>query len=411
MDFLPVHIQEEFSVSIVPQNKTIPDIIQSFIENQSDFEDSFSVCDLGLLFKKFQQWKQFFPRVQPYYAIKCNPDRALLKTLSHLGVKFDCASKNEIEMALSIPGVTSNDIIYANPCKQRSHIRYAQMMGISRMTFDNETELHKVKAIHPEAELLLRIMTDDSHAQCRLSSKFGAHLSDCWSLLQLGVQLGLKIVGISFHVGSGQNDVSAFTDAIRRAKKVFEMAEKLGIHMSVIDIGGGFPGEETSELSFKNIANAMAPLLDETFPNCELIAEPGRYFASSCCTLATNVIAKRKVNSDTIENFDQNLEDRQQRAHSEWLYYLNEGLYGSFNNLLYDHAHIQPKALISGNLHQCTLFGPTCDGFDCVSKSSLLPELDVGDWLYFEQMGAYTTAASSRFNGFEVCKTFYIYRQ
>src|ERR1700710_2792405 len=92
-------------------------------------------------------------------AVKCNPDPMVIKMLAALGTGFDCASKTEIEQVLAL-GVDPSCIIYANPCKQRSFIRYSQKHSVKKMTFDNAEELYKIKALFPDCELVLRILTD-----------------------------------------------------------------------------------------------------------------------------------------------------------------------------------------------------------------------------------------------------------
>lgn len=133
--------------------------------------------------------------------------------------------------------------------------------------------------------------------------------------------------------------------------------------------------------------------MDKHFPSgVEIIAEPGRYFTASAFTLCTNIIAKRELsfpNEDTIS-----------------MYYVNDGLYGSFNCLIFDHAVITPLAYqmnpsSEGKLQKSSVWGPTCDGMDCILKTCYLPSLHIGDWIIFKNMGAYTISAASNFNGFE----------
>ena len=59
-------------------------------------------------------------------------------------------------------------------------------------------------------------------------------------------------------------------------------------------------------------------------------------------------------------------------------------------------------------LYSSVIFGPTCDSIDVISRSVLLPKLHIGDWLYFNNMGAYTSAAASDFNGFTPTEKFYV---
>ena len=147
------------------------------------------------------------------------------------------------------------------------------------MTFDNADELHKIKRTHPGAKLVLRILTDDSKSLCRLGLKFGAPLSSCPELLQTAGQLGLNVIGISFHVGSGCKDPLLFADAIWRAKRVFDMAHEFGYNFKFLDIGGGFERE-----SFHEMAQVVKDSLDLYFPlesGVRVVAEPGRLIVSS----------------------------------------------------------------------------------------------------------------------------------
>ena len=101
-------------------------------------------------------------------AVKCNNEPAVLEILSNYGLGFDCASKVEIQTILNL-GVSPNRIIFANPCKQASHVKYAAANNVAMMTFDNEQELHKIKALYPDAQLVIRIRVDDSKSLCQVN--------------------------------------------------------------------------------------------------------------------------------------------------------------------------------------------------------------------------------------------------
>jgi len=458
------------------------DMVQ-FMKNKiidSELEDPFYVIDIGVLKRKIQQWRTLLPRVEPFYALKCNPHPVLLRTLRALGVGFDCASKNEIQTVLNGLQICSSKIIFANPCKPVNHLLYAKQNGVDLMTFDNKQELIKIKKHHPSARLVLRILTDDSSSICRFGSKFGAPPGHIPTLLSTCKELGLNLVGVSFHVGSGCLSAEAYVDAVRRAHAVFRKAEELQLPpLSILDIGGGFPGasDPFPHPSFKDIARALRAVLDQLFPprqGVRIIAEPGRYFAAETHTLAVCVFARRDVeleelqlqlqeeeeklnkemiinevivnnNNNNNNNNNSNKEEEDAAFQNEdesvekpdFLYYVNDGVYGSFNCLIFDHAIVVPLPLKmihsdsvdsgqkkeTGNntttkssgvdslfigkedaeqqqQYRCKIFGPTCDSLDCISKNSVLPKLEIGDWMYFKEMGAYTVAAGSEFNGF-----------
>lgn len=330
-------------------------------------------------------------------AVKCNPDPEVLRLLAELGTGFDCASKSEIDQVLQM-NVDPNRIIYAQPCKTNSYVRYAATKGVKQMTFDNTDELHKIKKLFPDAELFLRISTDDSSSLCRLSLKFGAAMDTVEDLLSLAKELGLNVVGVSFHVGSGASDPMAFWKAVKDARLAFDQASFYGFNMQTLDVGGGFCGD-----TFEEMAAVLNEALDEFMPaHINIISEPGRYYVSSAFTLATHIIARRTI-EDPIT------------GEKSYMLYLNDGLYGNFSSIMFDHQNPIAQVLRSGNRTyydtaaaresrngtEYSIWGPTCDGIDRISESIRFDHtLDVGDWLYFEDMGAYTKCSATRFNGF-----------
>ena len=286
-------------------------------------------------------------------------------------------------------GVEPHRIIFANPVKARSHVRYAQRNGVRRMTFDGVDELYKIKEICPDAKLLLRIAADDSSSPCRFGQKFGAPVESAKQLLETARELELDVEGVSFHVGSRAVDPSSFERAVRDSRTVFDQAQDNGHSLKILDVGGGFMNE-----SFDALAEALAGALDEAFPHgVELIAEPGRYYVASAFTVACNVIARRILT--------------QEDGAKHVMLYLNDGVYKSFMDCLLSHWEPQPQILFcasseaSASAIKYTIWGNTCDGIDQIVETVLLRQLlNVGDWLYFEGMGAYSICLSTNFNGF-----------
>ena len=232
-----------------------------------------------------------------YIAVKANPDPYVLRLLAALGTGFDCASQNEINTILKMGNIDPSRIIFANPCKALSFIRHAARAQVDKMTFDNTDELYKIARAHPSAKLVVRILTDDSKSLCRLGLKFGAPLVTVPALLSKARELGLDVIGVSFHVGSGCYDSSAFADAIMRARAAFDMGREAGYEFDFLDVGGGF-----EDAHFEKTAAVLNTALDQYFPDrtkLKVIAEPGRFYVSRAFTLATNIIARRaKAPSD-----------------------------------------------------------------------------------------------------------------
>lgn len=361
-------------------------------------EEAFYVCDIGEIVQKHKIWKLAMPRVEPHYAVKCNDSLTVIETLAALGTSFDCASKGEINKVLDL-GVEPSRIIFANPAKPISHIRHAASVGVDTMTFDNESELHKVRDLFPTAKLVIRIRCDDPQAQCQLGMKFGCdYITEAPRLLRLAMEMNLNVIGVSFHVGSGCSNPPIFRQAIQYARHVFDFAASIGYNFHLLDIGGGFPGLRGT--SIDKIAEVVNIALNDYFPDpsVHVIAEPGRFYVASAYTLACNIHSVRRVELKDPANGTLT-------AHN--MYYINDGVYGSFNCMLYDHQHVTPlplKEYVGNKLTPSSVWGPTCDGLDQVSENILLPEMKIGDWLVFEDMGAYTLPVASHFNGFPVPK-------
>ncbi|XP_042338493.1 ornithine decarboxylase-like, partial [Plectropomus leopardus] len=215
---------ENWDIDILDKGRTVSDFIDSKIKELSsvDIEEPFHVADLDSILRRHHRWVTNLPRVKPFYAVKCNNTAAVLKMMTVLDTGFDCASKGEIQKILSL-GVSPNKIIYAHTTKPMSHLRYACAHGVDVMTFDNEDELLKVSLCHPKAKLVLRIAVDDSKSLVRLNSKFGARLVSVGKLLERAGELGVEVIGVSFHVGSGCYEGSAFRQAIVDARHVFDV--------------------------------------------------------------------------------------------------------------------------------------------------------------------------------------------
>jgi ornithine decarboxylase len=333
-------------------------------------EDTFYVYELGILERAYKEWMRVFPTIRPFYAVKCNPDPKIVETLAALGSSFDCASPAEIDLVSGM-GVEQDRIIYANPCKRPQDILHAKNLNIQLTTFDSISELKKL-AKAGWHDVILRIRSDDPEARCNLGIKYGAEKWDWPALFTECNNLGLKLVGISFHVGSMAKNPEAFKNGILLAVEAATMSRDWNFDPKLIDIGGGFSS-----------TNVFPEKINETirnFPEFTFIAEPGRYMVEHMATLVTPVIGIKGTGVT-----------------------ISESLYGAFNCVLFDHAEPLPGGYLmkeEGSSVPRILFGSTCDGGDLISKKIMVPEnLTEEDWIIWPRMGAYTSAATTRFNG------------
>jgi ornithine decarboxylase len=303
------------------------------------------------------------------------------------------------------------------------------------MTFDNVEEMRKIKKFHPEARLVMRLLGDDSSSLCKFNAKFGVSVEDCVPLVREAKKIGCDIVGVSFHVGSGCRSADAFVGALENARRALDLLSRFGFAPTVLDLGGGWPGslrgeEEVDEIGFEEICDKVRPALDRLFPEEEelkIIAEPGRYFAHACASAVCNITSKRAVYADKPALIEAVSGDDDTDYESDvaietigYRYYVNDGVYSTFNAVICDHRdRCAPSVVLdeAGKTvevlgpaaFECSIWGNSCDGIDKIAASIRLPDVPVGSWFVFKNMGAYTTsAASAGFNGFPVAKKFYV---
>ncbi|KAL7019931.1 hypothetical protein ACKWTF_011305 [Chironomus riparius] len=350
-------------------------------------DDPFYILNIENVKHKYEIWKEKIPRVVPYYAVKCNDDERVLRLLRNLGAGFDCASKKEFNQMLDL-GVDPERIIYAQTAKQVSHLKMAVDKGIQKMTFDCPEELQKIKKLHPNAKVVLRIRFDAKSSFVNLGPKFGCNpVTEAPNLIQLCKDMQMNLIGISFHVGTATTDYKVFGNALDAVRELFNFAETLDMKLNFVDIGGGFMGGNT-EL-FDNIATTINSALDRNFPSedIEIISEPGRYFVDTAFSIAAQIVLKKKSEDGQI------------------YYFINESTYLSFCYYT-DKDKLNYSVIKKSNLENhsekklSTIWGCTCSSLDKIYSDIEIPELDVDDWIIFHNMGAYSRTISSDFNGF-----------
>ena len=351
------------------------------------------VVDHDELRRNYATFKKFLPRVQAYYAVKANPDPAIVKTLFDAGASFDVASMPEFrivhEYIKDMPDKPRQDwiwdkIIYANPIKANETLQELNPYK-PLVTYDNYEEIRKIKKHAPQAGLALRLKVTNTGAMVELSSKFGAAPGEAVDLILAADKVGLTVEGISFHVGSQTTNFGNYVAAINLAANIFKEAKDRGYSkMNLLDIGGGFPAPYDATVKpFRELAGIINRELNRLFPkNIQILAEPGRFLCATAATAVSKIIGKAV-------------------REGKLCYYINDGVYHTFSGVIFDHCHYHMKSFKRGPTQICSVFGPTCDALDVVSMAEELPgDLQLGDLLYSEQIGAYSHASSTWFNGF-----------
>ncbi len=340
-----------------------------------------------VIVRNFRAFKCFFPRVEPYYAVKANPHPSIIQLLQEEGSSFDVASKNEIELVLRC-GVPPDKLIFANTIKRKKGIRFAREMGIPLFTFDNENEIKKMASLFPGAKVLLRLKTASEGSRINLSYKFGAEAQEALDLLKKSRDAGLRPLGFSFHVGSPCHNPHNYVVTLQTVHSLLHEAAAIGFRLQVVDIGGGFPLHltrlENPVDSVESMAEAVYPHLSHFFnKGMRVIAEPGRCLVGSACMLVTKVIGKA-VRSGRL-----------------W-YYLDDGIYGTFSAIPFDKATFEFHPFRNDlSPEPCVLAGPTCDSLDVIAEDVLISPLELDDKIVVKDIGAYSWASATTFNGFE----------
>lgn len=340
------------------------------------------VISTGLLREQVTRFHRLLPRVKPYYAVKANSHPQIVKTFADAGLGFDVASLPEIELALTA-GAPPDRLIFANTAKREEAIRRAHAQGVNLMTFDAEYELDKIAKNAPGARVIVRVKVPNVGSLVELSIKFGAEPSDAVPLLMKAKRLGLNPVGVSFHVGSQCTHGDNYLEAFELTAIIVRDARSKQLPMEIVDIGGGFPIRhfEDDEDWFAKMAPALNLELNRLFDaNLTIIAEPGRALVGPACVLLMSVIGKSI------------------RSNKHW-YYMDDGVYGALSGMIFDHGKYEFHAFKNGPTQLTTLAGPTCDSLDVISNHEELPELDFGDLVYAKNIGAYSLASATTFNG------------
>jgi ornithine decarboxylase len=353
------------------------------------------VIDHAVIRASYAAFKRHLPKVQAYYAVKANPDPAIVRTLYKAGASFDVASVQEFMLVhgnvAHLPAQAQQDfiwdkIIYANPVKPKETLRALDPYK-PLVTADNLLELQKIKEHAPHAGVVIRLRVPNTGSMVELSSKFGCDPGDAVDLIDASFAMGLTVEGLSFHVGSQCTNFLNFVQALNMAAAVRNEARTRGHALKIVDIGGGFPAPYHRDVKpIEELAARINVELDRLFPpEVQVIAEPGRFIVATAATALARIVGKTRRDGKTC-------------------YYIDDSVYHTYSGIIFDHCQYHLRALRGGPTEICSVFGQTCDGLDTISLSEELPDLGLDDLVYAENIGAYSNASATYFNGFPPAK-------
>ncbi len=322
------------------------------------------------------------------YAVKCNPDENVLKCLVNAGVNsFDVASLSEIKLVKSVH--PSPDLYFMHPVKSPEDIREAYFnYGIRNFVLDCEEELYKIlreTELAQDLNLHVRIaLPKNEDALIDFSVKFGVSKENAVSLLKKCGAVS-KSLGLSFHVGSQTTDVKYYMQAIDTVSEILNLSK---VKIDNINIGGGFPAYYMDHQEYYDGERWMSEFIKclkkHNLDHVDLLSEPGRVLVAESTTLVTRVELKK-----------------------DHMLYINDGVYGG----LFDAAPwvktkyptwcYSKNSKLESKLKNYRIAGPTCDSVDILEGNYALPDnIDSGDWIMFQSVGAYSQIFRSNFNGF-----------
>ena len=374
--------------------------IESFLA-RTDVATPYVVVDLDVVQDRYRQLATALPEATIFYAVKANPARALIERLVSVGSSFDVASPAEIDRCLEA-GALPDRISYGNTIKKRRDIAYAASCGVRRFTVDAEPELDKVIDVAPGADVCVRLRHDCGGADWPLSRKFGCEASDVVHLLGLAAQAGMRL-GVSFHVGSQQRDLSAWDTTLEVVSSITARAADVGVRLDFLNLGGGFPGTYMEAAPpIESYGSAVREALARWFPDGlpELMIEPGRYMVADAGVLRTEVVLVSRRSPDDDER---------------WVY-LDCGKFHGLAETMDEAIRYRVRTPHDGTATgPVALAGPTCDSADVLYEKNAyhLPlALAEGDMVDILSAGAYTTTYSSvGFNGFPPLAEHYVTQQ
>ena len=378
------------------------DRIQQFLRARREKgldEGPCMVLDLDVVRDNYGAFAKALPDTRVFYAVKANPAPEVLDLLARLGSCFDTASVVEIQQVLAT-GCSPDRVSFGNTIKKERDIARAYELGIRLFAVDCVEEVEKIARVAPGAKVFCRILCDGAGAEWPLSRKFGCVPEMATTVLDRAHQLGLQAYGVSFHVGSQQRNPRMWDGALKASATIFKDLAERGIHLSMVNLGGGFPTKYLKDVpAVRAYGQAIFRSLRKHFGNSipETIIEPGRGMVGNAGVIEAEVVLiSKKAAEDTVK----------------WVY-LDIGKFNGLAETMDEMIRYPIRTEFDGDeVEACVLAGPTCDSVDVLYEKDpyFLPvSLEIGTKVLIEGTGAYTTTYSAvGFNGFPPLQSYVI---
>jgi ornithine decarboxylase len=372
--------------------------IQTFLRNRTE-DGPCLVVDLEVVRDNYRAFAKALPDTRVFYAVKANPAPEVLSLLAKMGSCFDAASIVEIEQVLAA-GATADRVSFGNTIKKERDIERAFALGVRLFAVDCGAEVAKVARAAPGSKVFCRILCSGEGAEWPLSRKFGCVPEMASGLLEQAHRLGLIAYGLSFHVGSQQRNPKMWDGALRSASAIFKELAERGVHLAMVNLGGGFPARYLRDVpAVKTYGQAIFRSLRRHFGNRipETIIEPGRGMVGNAGIIEAEVVLiSKKSDNDAMR----------------WVY-LDIGKFNGLAETMDEMIRYPIRTDYDDDQKApCVVAGPTCDSVDVLYEREpydLPISLEIGAKVLIEGTGAYTTTYSAvGFNGFPPLKSYVI---
>ena len=325
------------------------------------------------------------------FAVKSNPNIAILNVMAKLGSGFDIVSQGELERVLAAGG-DAGKVVFSGVAKSRQEIARALEVNIRCFNVESEAELLRINQIAGEmgkiAPISLRVNPDvDAHTHPYISTglkenKFGVSVEQAREVYKVAATLpNIKIVGMDCHIGSQLTELQPFLDAVDRLIVLMEQLKQDGIHLKHLDLGGGLGVTYTDETPPHptEYAKALWEKLS-AFSELEIIVEPGRAITANAGILVTKVEYLKSNESRNFAIVDAGMNDM-----------IRPALYQAYMNILEIDRTLAREEKIYD------VVGPICETSDFLGKQRKLAIAE-GDYLAQRSAGAYGASMSSNYN-------------
>ena len=348
----------------------------------------FFLFDLDRIAANIQRLKAAIKPDRLMYAVKSNSLQPVLETVATQECAFEVNTRGEWKKVLEVVPNIENGINSA-PIKSAADIEEMYAAGIRCFAFDCHDEVDKLKALAPNAEVLLRLTTSNEGSEWHLNEKFGVSPSEASTLLSYARDAGLLLRGITFHVGSQCPNIENWHDGIRESAVLFRQFPE----MNTLDIGGGFPVHYHEDVpSFEDIGQTIHEALAAHFEKRPALwIEPGRAIAGDAAITGTTVTAVKH------------------KSPLSWAY-VDMSIFGGLLEIIEDKNRFEYSVEYKSDGPERTynIGGASCDGLDLLSEKIRLADLKRDDRLYFLNTGAYSIEYAAAFNGIEIPRVYWI---